>query len=151
MKRMTDLLTVTVIITAMAMPACDPGDDLEGGNLAGGTDAGVETPDATVPKGVTFKDKALEACIRAAMSKPSGDLMPKDLRTLTNLECQRKEIASLDGLEHLTSLKDLSLWENKALSLEPIKGLTGLTSLQLGNNKIVSLEPLKGLTALTRR
>jgi hypothetical protein len=121
---------------------------------------------------VTFPDPGLDAETRAAIGKPTGDILESDLVGLTALDASERAISDLTGIEHcvdlqylwlwgnqisdlaplaaLTALKELYIWGNQISGLSPLAGLTQLTSLNLGGNQISELAPLAGLTALAR-
>ena len=97
---------------------------------------------------VTFTDPNLEAAIRAAIGKPTGDIYQSDLLGLTSLNAFDRDIANIAGLEHCTSLTELDLGSNRISNLEPLSGLNKLEVLSLLNNQIGDLEPLSNLTSL---
>jgi hypothetical protein len=98
---------------------------------------------------VTFPDPNLEAAIREATGKPTGDIFDSDLSSLSTLRAVNKQISDLTGLEDCTSLSNLYLDENQIGDLSPIASLTNLTELNLGSNQITDISPLSGLTSLT--
>lgn len=105
------------------------------------------------PSAETFQlsDPNLASCVReAAGLNKNQEIRPEDLQTLKRLECQAGQIKSLEGLQHATSLEDLSLWENEIQSIEPLEKLVNLTSLQLGDNQITDIKPLAQLKSLKR-
>jgi Leucine-rich repeat (LRR) protein/murein DD-endopeptidase MepM/ murein hydrolase activator NlpD len=100
---------------------------------------------------VTFPDSNLEAAIRQAIGKPSGDIYQSDLALLTTLNASSHNVANLSGLEYCTNLTQLNLGTNQISDISPLSGLTKLTSLILGGNgNISNIAPLSGLTSLTR-
>jgi hypothetical protein len=129
--------------------ACDG----EGENgLEGSTDGSPSSSDAG-PTTETFQlsDPNLASCVReAAGLNKNAEIRPEDLQALKQLECQARQIKSLDGLQHATSLEDLSLWENEIQSIEPLETLVNLTSLQLGGNQIADITPLAEMKSLKR-
>ncbi|HEY86951.1 MAG TPA: leucine-rich repeat domain-containing protein [Dehalococcoidia bacterium] len=98
---------------------------------------------------VTFPDPNLEAAIREAIAKPTGDIYQSDLNGLTTLSAHSRVITNLSGLEHCTSLTSLDLYDNQISNLSPLAGLTNLTQLWLHSNQISNISPLAGLTNLT--
>jgi internalin A len=98
---------------------------------------------------VTFPDPNLEAAIREAIGKPTGDIYQSDLDGLTYLGASGRSITDLTGLEHCTSLAALDLHRNQVSDLSPLSGLTSLIWLYLPVNQISNLSPLSGLTSLT--
>ena len=97
---------------------------------------------------VTLADPGLEAAIRAAIGKPTGDIYQSDLDGITSLGANYAGIVDLTGLEHCTSLKSLDLEGNQISDISPLSGLTSLTRLSLGSNQISDISPLSGLTSL---
>ena len=98
---------------------------------------------------VTFPDPNLEAAIRSAINKPTGDIYQSDLSSLTQLIANYAGIVDLTGLEYCTSLTNLSLAGNQIDNISRLSGLTSLDWVQLPANKIGDISPLSGLTGLT--
>ena len=98
---------------------------------------------------VTFPDPNLEAVIRQAIGKPTGDIYKTDLDGLTGLNASERGIVDLAGLEHCASLTDLDLWNNQIDDLTPLANLTNLAWLNLSWNQIDDLTPLANLMSLT--
>ena len=98
---------------------------------------------------VTFPDQNLEAAIRTAISKPSGDIHRLDLMNLTFLEGNGRGIASLTGLEYCTNLEVLFMSYNDISDLQPLAALSKLYALQFVHNQIRSIAPLATLNNLT--
>ena len=107
-------------------------------------------PDEEEEESLDFIDEALEECVRDALDQDEGDLEDDDLAELRNLECQALGIADIHGMQRLTGLETLSLWENDIADLAPLAELADLRELQLGHNRIEKLDPLGGLTDLQR-
>lgn len=129
----------------------EPPDEQEDCTVDGcSDDAYCDTESGYCKTSVDFDDAGLEACVRDTMQKPEGAIELWETRTLVRLECPDKEIAALDGLEHFTGLRVLSLWENAIDDLGPLRTLTDLEELQLGLNQIRDLAPLTGLTRLKK-
>jgi hypothetical protein len=70
--------------------------------------------------------------------------------TLKHLDCIDLGIASIEGIQHYTSLETISLWENDIKDISALTKLTQLKWLELGANDIDSITPLRGLNELTR-
>ena len=97
-----------------------------------------------------FEDANLEAEIRAGLFVGSQeDLTCGLLETLTNLNAGHSGIASLAGIENLTSLTTLAIRGNSITDIGPLGGLTSLTFLNLAANSITDISALSGLTSLT--
>ena len=98
---------------------------------------------------VYFPDPNLEAAIREAIGKPTGDIYCSDLEGLTYFSACDDNIANLTGLEYCTNLEDLCLWSNHIIDISPLANLTKLTSLAIERNLISDISPLSNLTSLT--
>ena len=98
---------------------------------------------------VIFTDPNLEAVIREAVGKPTGDIYPSDLEGLTSLDARERNITDLAGLERCTSLTYLSLEGNQISDISPLANLTSLTGLGLSGYQIADISPLVDLTRLT--
>ena len=101
---------------------------------------------------VVFPDPGLDAAVRAAISKPTGDILDTDLVGVgfTSLDASWRDIGDLTGLEHCTDLTNLDLNSNLGISdLSALADLTNLTWLNLNQNMISDLGVLAGLTNLT--
>ncbi len=85
---------------------------------------------ASTPKVVPNSPEAkaaIEAAIRKAAKKPTGELTQADLEKVTKLNLEHKKLTSVKGLEKLTQLKALDLSGNQ---LTDVKGLEKLTQLK---------------------
>jgi hypothetical protein len=92
---------------------------------------------------------AIEAAIREAANKPSGELTPADLAQVTKLDLSESEIADLKPLAGLAELVFLQLNGNGIRDLGPLAELTKLQGIMLDGNRVTDLKPLAGLTELT--
>ncbi|MGJ8638466.1 MAG: BACON domain-containing protein [Opitutaceae bacterium] len=84
---------------------------------------------AAGPQLVSFIDSNLEALVRDAISKPSGDLSELDLLTITELDLTGSDVASLSGLEYATNLRRIKFRGNPSLDTTEAWGI--LDGLQL--------------------
>ncbi len=98
---------------------------------------------------VNFPDPNLEAAVRDAISKPSGDILFYDLQTMTILNAEDLSISNISGLEYCTNLIDLNLYSNQIIDISPLSGLVNLTDLRLGINQITDISSLSGLVNLS--
>jgi Leucine-rich repeat (LRR) protein len=105
----------------------------------------VSADDPVVP----FPDPNLEAAIRDAISKPTGDIYQSDLDALTSLSASWQDIADITGLEYCTKLTYLYLSGNQISNISALSGLTTLAHLYLHFNQISNISALSGLTNLT--
>jgi Leucine-rich repeat (LRR) protein len=98
---------------------------------------------------VTFPDPNLEAAIRDATGKPTGDIYQSNLLDLTSLDANIKNISNLSGLEYCVNLTWLSIFGNQITDISPLASLTNITYLQLWGNQICDVSPLASLNQLT--
>jgi internalin A len=106
---------------------------------------------------LTFADGALEAAVREAIGKSIGPIEIDDVEDLTELEFVSSRLASLDGLQRLTSLESLVIRDARrtmepgpapAVDLTPLSRLTGLRRLQLAGFTVNDFSPLAALSSL---
>ena len=95
-----------------------------------------------------FADSNLERVVREELGLLQGRLTLEDVAYLTRLKAAAKNIYSLAGLKHLTTLQTLDLHTNQITDVGPLAGLTTLQTLDLHNNQITDVGPLAGLTNL---
>ena len=79
----------------------------------------------------------IEAVIRKAANKPTGELTKADLEKVTKLESfslYNKQLTSGEGLENLTHLTRLNLQGNKLSDVKGLEKLTQLNELRLNDN-----------------
>ena len=100
-------------------------------------------------------DPKLEAAIREAVGKPTGDLRPQDLEPLTELYATGLRIEDLTGLEYCIILIRLDLSHNPISDITPLQSLTQLEYLYLewtgsdcNMSPISDITPISGLTNL---
>jgi Leucine-rich repeat (LRR) protein len=98
---------------------------------------------------VTFPDANLQAAIRGATNKPTGDIYQSNLQALTWLTASARNISNIAGLEYCTNLLYLSLRVNQISDISSLASLTKLTTLYLGSNQISDISSLASLTNLT--
>jgi len=107
---------------------------------------------ASTPKVVPNSPEAkaaIEAAIRKAAKKPTGELTQADLEKVTKLNLYDNQLTDLKGLEKLTQLTQLSLYNNQLTDLTGLEKLTQLRTLHLGGNPLTDLTRLEKLTQLT--
>ena len=97
---------------------------------------------------VTLSDPNLEAAVRAALGKPTGELTSADLLSLQQLPAASRGITSLSGLEGALNLQVLDLSNNQIQDAGPLAGLTALHDLFMDGNQLHSGAPLAGLANL---
>ena len=121
---------------------------------------GMVTFTAVAEAAVDIPDANLRAAIENALDKaPGTPIAPSETITVTHLKAQNANITDLTGLQHATSLTDLTLGDthvegegwinsNSIEDLSPLARLTNLIWLSLNQNNITDLSPLAGLTNL---
>ena len=98
---------------------------------------------------LTFADANLEAAIRDAISKQTGDITAGDVSDLTRVSANSSQISDLSGIENLTALTELFLASNQITNISALTGLTEISSLDLWSNQITDISSLANLTRLT--
>lgn len=99
----------------------------------------------------SFADYRLDAAVREAIGKPSGDLTARDLAdpALRSLALTGAGISDLTGIEWCIHLSNLDLSKNEIVDLTPLAVLKELTHLDVSRNKIADLAPLRSLPNIT--
>lgn len=123
-----------------------------------------------------FREPAIEERTRVLLEKPEGVIMKADVLTITefgfdiwetehpsvtapfldlqwyrNLEsvslpsCDMK---SMEGVEKLTSLRELWVNNNEITDIDQVRGLTGLTSFSCDGNPVADYSPIRELVNL---
>ncbi len=93
--------------------------------------------------------KVIEAAIRKAAGRPTGELTQTDLEKVTELSFEDNKLTSVKGLEKLTQLEILSLGDNQLTEVpRGLEKLTQLWRLNLEDNQLTSVEGLEKLTQL---
>ena len=82
--------------------------------------------------------KVIEAAIRKAAGKPTGDLAKADLEKVTKLYISYYQLTSVKGLEKLTQLETLNLKDNELSDVKSLEKLTQLKVLRLIGNPDVT-------------
>ena len=97
---------------------------------------------------VYFPDRGLNAAIRKAIGKPTGDIYASDLAGLPYLQASIRNISDLEGIQYCLDLERLYLGGNQIEDITPLASLTALTVLWLKDNQIADISPLSGLSNL---
>ena len=94
-------------------------------------------------------DPNLRQVVRDALALPDNVLLTKaDMKRLTELNAENRQITSLTGLEHALNLTRLLLGENPISDISPLSNLIRLKSLNIAVCKISNIQPLANLTRL---
>ncbi|EAF9641675.1 internalin [Listeria monocytogenes] len=97
-----------------------------------------------------FLDANLAEVIRDTLRKSSVDdiVTQAELDTISSLRAQYVGIVNLSGMENLTNLTELYLYNNQISDISPLSNLTNLNTLYLWDNQISDISPLSNLTNL---
>lgn len=95
-------------------------------------------------------DKALLGVVKTSWSAIDDDTLVSEAQGRANgpLVAGDMGITSIAGLQVLTGITQLELWNNQISDISPLKDLTRLTRLELDWNAISDVSPLKDLTNL---
>jgi Leucine-rich repeat (LRR) protein len=97
---------------------------------------------------VNITDTNVEAAIRAGSGIRERAIYPSDLKRLTSLEAEAKNVSDITALEYCTGLTKLYLYDNQIDGISPLANLTSLRELNLSANQISDISPLANLTSL---
>ena len=89
--------------------------------------------------------KVIEAAIRKAAKKPTGELTKADLAKVTELDLRYKQLTSVTGLGKLTQLTFLDLGTNQMTDVKGLEKLTHLEELYLALNQLTDVKGLEKL------
>ena len=92
--------------------------------------------------------KVIEAAIRKAAKKPTGELTKADYAKLTRLSLINNQLTEVKGLEKLTQLTELNLEVNKLTNVTGLGTLTKLEKLFLDDNQLTDVNGLEKLDQL---
>ena len=98
---------------------------------------------------VRIPDTNLRAVIAEKLGKsPNAPITVEDMKRLTSLKAEKKDIRDLTGLQFAANLNWLKLNDNQVSDLSPLASLINLNHLRLDNNPVSNLFPLRGLENL---
>ena len=87
-----------------------------------------------------FPDEAFRNWVLKNVSGASdGVLTDEEIAEVTSIDCSRKSISNLQGVEYFTALTSLKCYENQLTSLD-VSGFTALTFLSCYSNKLTALD-----------
>ena len=115
--------------------------------VAEGAKAAASVSDPNDPNNVTI-EVAIRKSLKYIGESPTGELTQADLKKVTELELDRKQLTSVKGLEKLTQLESLHLSHNKLTDVRGLENLTQLKELPLDDNQLTSVKGLENLTQL---
>ena len=93
--------------------------------------------------------KVIEAAIRKAAKKPTGELTKADLEKVTTLFFGGNKLTEVKGLEKLTQLTELYLESNQLTNVTGLEKLPNLMYLWLPHNKLTDVKGLEKLPQLS--
>lgn len=97
-----------------------------------------------------FPDPNLATVVASAMGKTSGQTLTQaDITKTTRISNYGNKISSLQGIQILTNLSEVSLPINNISDISPLATLTGLTMINLASNKLSDLSVLRAFTKLS--
>jgi len=145
--------TLYAVLLALVLGVgCDGSNEKAAPKSQAKTDATPKTePKVEAKKPLTKEEsaKVIEAAIRKAARKPTGELTKADLEKVTWLDLNYKQLTSVKGLEKLPQLKGVFLDKNKLTDVKSLEKLTQLTGLTLVGNQLTDVKGLENLTQLT--
>jgi len=98
---------------------------------------------------VDIPDENLEAALREAIDRPSGDIYSVELEELEAFSFTGIRIDDLTGIEWCTGLTELVLDNTWNDDITLLADLSGLTYLSLRDNRISDITPLANLSNLS--
>jgi Leucine-rich repeat (LRR) protein len=114
-------------------------------------EAETKRPALTAPvssEPVMMADANLQAAVREALKKPTGELTSADLAGLTELNARSRGINSLAGIEKCVNLVSLDLGDNALRDLAPLASLAKLKKLNVEKNYLTHLKDIAGVVSL---
>jgi internalin A len=160
------LLVLMALLLALGMAACGtpPAKETLTPTLEASETTPAKTPEAIeqptpepAPEVVIFTDEVLEAKVREAMNKPSGDITFAEAEAVTILDLSMEpgvpipRINDISALKYFTNLTSLNLaWalnsSDGVVDISVLAGLTKLEALYINSNGIEDISVLAGLT-----
>ncbi|MBC7766301.1 MAG: tetratricopeptide repeat protein [Hyphomonadaceae bacterium] len=97
---------------------------------------------------ISFKDKALEAVIRAEIGQPDGAMTVGDVMSIRKLVAENRQIVNLEGIQNLSNLQSLSLSYNQISDITPLSKLAHLQTLNIRRNYVTDISSINTLQSL---
>jgi len=103
---------------------------------------------------IEFTDPAVETAVREVLGRASGTIHEDDVEVITwliihgNPYSWEQDIIGLSGLEHLSNLRQLTIYNVGVTDFSPLAGLTGFKSVHFTNCKTIDLASLSTLPHL---
>ncbi len=103
------------------------------------------------PQPIHFACPILEDRVRQAegfTGAETGPIYPKDVLGIERLEISKAKVPSLEGIQYLTNLMQLSFEDNLVSDLTPLQNLWNLQELHFKGNQVRDIAPLVANTRL---
>ena len=108
-----------------------------------------EEPTKVAPKNL-IANPIVGKALRKELKEPTGELTKADLEKVELLDLSVNQLSEVpEGLENLTKLTVLNIYENKLTDVKGLEKLTQLDYLSLGSNQLTDLKGLEKLAQLT--
>jgi len=96
-----------------------------------------------------FPDQNLAEVIARLFGVPvNSAVLGSDLARIAAFNAEDRGIRNLEGMQHLTALREVNLNNNQIQRLTPLQGLRNLERLLLDNNEVQNLYPLAEMESL---
>lgn len=158
------LYLIFSLLLVLGLTACGAPASTETPSPEVSESAPAETPEAIeeptpepTPEVVVFTDEVLEAKVREAMNKPSGDITLAEAEAVTDLDLSIEPATSLPRIKDISSLKYFTnltslylAWaldsSDGVVDISVLAGLTKLEALYINSNGVDDISALAGLT-----
>lgn len=105
---------------------------------------------SVVDTAVTFPDSNLNSLIHELLNKKASDtIFLSDVLNITYIDGSDRQISNLDGMQYLTNLEELYLYNNNINNISVLSRMTKLGALGLDSNNISDFSPLSNMKGLT--
>jgi Leucine-rich repeat (LRR) protein len=98
-----------------------------------------------------FPDRGLEAAVRQEVFAKRYNQEPltvEDVKNISRVAGKKRNIVSLEGLQHCQAVLEIDLENNAIVDVVPLRDLKKVQSLNLAGNQIETIEPLAELNKL---
>ncbi len=109
----------------------------------------TQTETTKAPTGTIFRDANLEQAVMESLGIKKEILSLDDITDIITLEANNRNIESIDGIEHLSSLSRLDLSNNFIEDIGPLSTLNELGTLYINRNLVNDIVPLKACKSLS--
>ncbi|EAH3791641.1 LPXTG cell wall anchor domain-containing protein [Listeria monocytogenes] len=118
--------------------------------ISHGTEVQADTITQPTAINELFPDAALAESIRETLNKTNvtDTVSQSELNQLTLFQADLKGIQSIEGLQYINNLNNLSLVGNQIINISSLSGLTNLEFLNLSSNQISDISELSELSKL---